>query len=72
MPDTSDAWHQNTDIVESTDQPVENSAVDSLGAVLANALNVHLNLVSSSNAGVLHSCVLGDVFYLMHQFPISM
>ena len=51
---------------------VQNSVADPPGAVRAHALNVRLNSVSSSNAGVLRSQVLGDIFHLMHQFPISM
>ena len=68
----TDSWFHNTDIVEDTDQLVQNSVADPPGAVRAHALNVRLNSVSSSNAGVLRSRVLGDIFHLMHQFPISM
>jgi hypothetical protein len=68
----TDTWYHNTDVVEATDQSVETSVADPSGAVRANALSMRLNSVSSSNAGVLCSHVLSDVFHLMCQFPILM
>jgi hypothetical protein len=49
----TDSWFRNADNVEDTDQLVQNSVADPSGAVRAHALNVRLNSVSSSNAGVL-------------------
>lgn len=65
-PDTQ--WFADLDVTESGDQSTDTAVCDPAGVHQANQLVQSL----SDSTGILRSRVLGDVWHLMDQFPISL
>ncbi|KAG6836301.1 hypothetical protein H0H93_009317 [Arthromyces matolae] len=67
-------WYNDTDSASESDQDPAQSVADSTGvayAALLNAIEQTLETRASSS-GIKRSGVFGDIWHLMHQFPISM
>ena len=63
------SWYQGADIVDDSDQTVASSASDPVGVLKAREL---AETFITAMVEVLRSRELGDIWHLMHQFPISM